>query len=121
MRPALILLALLGAALAGCGSSDSPKSASRPAPPAAAMTNKVDIASFKYKPRTIEIKAGTKVSFTNGDSAMHTATSKPQGKFDTGDITQGKTKAVTFAKPGDFAYYCVYHAFMKGSVKVVAK
>ncbi len=115
MRPALILTALLCAVVAGCGSSGS-KSGS--APSAGTKTDKVDIASFKYKPETIEIKAGAKVAFTNSDSATHTATSKPQGEFDSGDIKQGKTKSVTFKKPGTFAYYCVYHAFMKGTVQV---
>ncbi len=36
-----------------------------------------------------------------------------------GDISQDRTKPVRFTKAGTFKYYCVYHAFMKGKVKVV--
>ena len=126
MRLLPLLVVGLTLAVAGCGSDSSDSSdagqggSGEPAKQssAPAKTNKVDIADFKYKPKTVQITAGTKVSFTNKDSATHTATSKPQGSFDTKDIEQGKTKTVTFKKPGTFAYYCVYHAFMKGTVKV---
>lgn len=80
---------------------------------------KVDIKDFKFLPPNDEVKVGDKIQFTNADTAKHTATSQPQGTFDSGDISKGQTKPVTFKKPGTFTYYCVYHAFMKGKVKVV--
>lgn len=122
MRLPLLSVLIVSLLAAGCGSdssSSSDKKSSGAAPPAgASKTNKVDIKDFKYKPKTVEIEAGTKVSFTNQDTAKHTATSKPQGKFDSGDISKGQTKPVTFKKAGTFKYYCVYHAFMNGTVKV---
>jgi plastocyanin len=116
----LLPLVCVAALLAGCGGSDSsssskPTSSSAPKPVRASL---VKIADYKYAPPSIEVKKGATVSFTNSDATPHTATSKAQGAFDSGDVTKGKPKKVTFTKAGTFAYYCVYHAYMKGTVKV---
>jgi plastocyanin len=105
-----IVLPLVCAAVlvAGCGSSDS---GSKPA-------SLVRIADYKYAPASIEVKKGATVSFTNSDSTPHTATSKKKGVFDSGDVAKGTAKKVTFTKAGTFAYYCVYHPYMAGTVKV---
>jgi plastocyanin len=110
-----ILLPLLCAAalLSGCGSSDSGAKK-----PANETTSLVKIADYMYAPASIEVKKGATVSFTNSDSTPHTATAKAGGAFDSGDVTKAKPKKVTFTKAGDFAYYCVYHPYMKGTVKV---
>ena len=79
----------------------------------------VRIKDFKFEPPDDEVEVGGSIEFTNQDTAKHTATSQPQGAFDSGDITKGQTKPVKFTKAGTFTYYCVYHAFMKGKVKVV--
>jgi plastocyanin len=116
-----IVLPLVCAAVlvAGCGSSDSSsKPASSPAAPKATHASLVKIANYKYAPASIEVKKGATVSFTNSDSTPHTATSKKKGVFDSGDVTKGKPKRVTFSKAGTFAYYCVYHPYMAGTVKV---
>ncbi len=83
------------------------------------QVGKVDIKDFKYLPADAQVKVGDKIEFTNQDTAKHTATSQPQGTFDSGDVSKGQTKPVTFSKAGTYTYYCVYHAFMKGKVKVV--
>ena len=79
----------------------------------------VQIKDFKFEAPNDEVKVGDSIKFTNQDTAKHTATSQPQGTFDSGDITKSQTKPVKFTKAGTFTYYCVYHAFMKGKVKVV--
>ena len=56
-------------ALAGCGGS----------PPQARPVT-VDIASFKYKPETVTVKAGGKVTWVNQDKAGHTATFAVPGR-----------------------------------------
>ena len=70
----------------------------------------------------ITVAAGTKITFTNEDSAPHTATSGPSpgadGVFDTGTLKKGQSKGVKVAKAGTFAYYCAIHPFMKGTVIV---
>ncbi len=86
----------------------------------AVAVDKVPIKDFLYKPEAISVRVGTKVTFTNEDSATHTATSgEPPGAdgvFDTGNLTKGESKSVTIAKAGTFAYYCELHPFMKGTV-----
>ena len=101
-----LLPLLLVVALAGCGES----AASAPTP----VT--VDIASFKYKPETVTVAKGTKVTWVNQDKAGHTATFT--GGLDTDRLEKGDRKALTFDKPGRFPYVCAFHAFMTGVVVV---
>jgi plastocyanin len=83
----------------------------------AEMTDKVEIADYKYAPAVIQVDAGTKVTFTNSDDTKHTATAD-DSSFDTGDLDQGDSKTITFDQPGEFTYYCRYHPFMKATVEV---
>jgi len=113
---AAVLVAGIGLALAGGGGGGGSSAASTAGAPE--KTTKVTIEGFDFKPPAIEVAAGSKVMFTNEDSAVHTATSEEENLFDSDDVEQGKTRAVTFDEPGTFAYYCVYHATMKGEVVV---
>lgn len=118
---ATVVAIVVGAAallLAGGGGSKSGSSQAKSGGGATLKGGKVDIANFKFKPPNFTVKVGTKVTFTNQDTAPHTATSKTSGAFDTGKLTKGQTKVVTFKKAGDFKYYCQFHAFMTGDVKV---
>ncbi|HVQ58808.1 MAG TPA: cupredoxin domain-containing protein [Solirubrobacterales bacterium] len=81
----------------------------------ASATKSVKIAGFAFTPKTMTVATGTKVAFSNSDSAPHTATGKG---FKTGTISKGKTKSVTFAKKGTFAYHCSIHPTMKGTIVV---
>ena len=60
------------------------------------------IASFKFVPEDIVVKAGGTVTWTNRDKAPHTAESKPDatGAFNTGNLAQGESKKIRFAEPG---------------------
>jgi plastocyanin len=119
MRHALIA-ALLGATvLAGCGSdSTSAPSSATPASDAAATTS-IAIKQFKYSPTPATVKAGRRISVSNGDSAPHTLTDRATGRaFDSGTVNGGETGSVTFSKPGTYAYFCEFHPYMKGSVTV---
>lgn len=82
-------------------------------------TGRVRITDFKYKPPSVQVKAGSKLTFVNDDKAAHTATSKTPGAFDTGSIKQGQTKTVVLQKAGNFDYYCAFHPFMKAKIQVV--
>ena len=99
-------------AIAGCGSGDDSATNSSGQPQV------VDISDYTYKPETITVPAGTKVTFVNRDSTAHTATAKQQGAFDTQPIQPGKRATVSLSAPGKFVYYCVFHPFMKGTVEV---
>jgi plastocyanin len=113
MSPRLPLVLALPLLLAGCGAQ---KAASAPAAPRAAT---VAIASFKYKPAIVHIRAGGKVAWVNRDSAGHTATfTTGPSTLDTDRLERGDRASLTFPKAGRYPYVCAFHAFMKGEIVV---
>ncbi len=116
MRRHTLLASLLAAAmLAGCGGDDDAA-----APPPAASTDTIRIAEFLYDPDPATVKAGTRVTVTNADSAPHTLTEEGGSPSFDSDTIKGKaTGSVTFETPGTFTYYCEFHPTMKGKVTVV--
>ena len=119
------VIALLGAALilatgvvfvAHDGQSSDPQEQS------AAGPDKVQIKDFLFKPEAVTVAAGTKITFTNKDSAPHTATSgkspNPDGVFDTGTLKKGQSKSIKVTKAGTYAYYCEFHPFMTATVVI---
>ena len=95
----------------------TPSTAAAPAG-AAVSAGKVQISNFKYAPPAITVKAGGTVTWTNGDSAPHTATAKANSAFNTDTLKQGQSKKVTFSKPGTYPYTCLFHPFMSGTIVV---
>ena len=117
-RPSLPVRAVCLVSLifvAGCGGGSNEKSAA-PAKTAVA----VKISNFKFGPDPIRVKAGGTVTWTNEDSAKHTAqtASAAKGAFQTGTLKQGGTKKIAFRTPGNYEYFCSYHRFMTGTVEV---
>ncbi len=76
------------------------------------------IKNYMFEPADVTVPVGTKVKFTNEDSTAHTATSKEGGGFESGPIQPGKSGDITLEEAGTFAYYCVFHPFMKGTITV---
>jgi plastocyanin len=85
--------------------------------PAGASTSAVEIKGFAFNPPMIEVSTGTTVTWTNQDTAPHTATAE-DGSFDTGRLNNGQSGSVTFDQPGTFTYICTFHPNMKGTVVV---
>jgi plastocyanin len=110
--------------LAGCGGSSHSASSARTASSSAATNApkigavKLAIKNFAFKPSTITVSVGTKLTFTNDDQTAHTATSTANGAFDSGTINPGHSATVVLKKPGTYTYYCQFHAFMRGTVIV---
>jgi plastocyanin len=82
----------------------------------ASPTKSVDIANFKFQPKTLHVTVGTQVDFSNDSKVTHTATRA--GAFDTGRIKPGKSVLVKFTQKGTFAYHCTIHPFMHGTIVV---
>jgi plastocyanin len=80
-------------------------------------TAAVTIAGFAFSPPSMTITAGTTVTWTNQDSATHTATAD-DGSWDTGDIAQGASASITFNTPGTFTYHCAIHPNMVATITV---
>lgn len=77
----------------------------------------VEIVEFTFDPDPIEVEAGDEVTWTNEDSAPHTATAD-DGSFDTGTLDKGKAATVKFEAAGTFPYFCEIHPTMHGTVEV---
>ena len=86
-----------------------------PAPAAAAVT----IGNFTFKAPTLTVKPGTTVTWTNGDDIPHTVVSK-DGVFKSKVLDTGDRFSFTFAKAGQFGYFCSLHPHMTGTVIVKA-
>jgi plastocyanin len=81
----------------------------------------VAIAGFAYEPGDLEVEVGATVTFTNEDTADHTATSQEDAPvaFDTEDLGEGDAADVTFDEEGEYRYFCSIHDYMEGTVRVV--
>ena len=77
--------------------------------------NGVTIANFAFTPAVLTVSAGTKVTVTNSDGAVHTATASDKS-FDSGRLSQGKSFSTTITK--SVTYYCSIHQYMTASIKV---
>ena len=83
-----------------------PATAPRVAPKAhAAGSQSVPIQGFAFKPATVTVNEGDTVTWTNQDTAPHTATAS-DGSFDTGSLKKGASGSHTFSQAGSFAYIC---------------
>jgi len=88
------------------------------APPKAGVEKlNVEIKNFAFGPKTLTVKKGTTIIWTNQDSVGHTATSD-DGSFDTGLLAKGESESVTFDKAGTFTYHCTPHPYMKATIIV---
>ena len=86
---------------------------------AVAADHAVTIADFAFAPQTVTVTVGDTVSWTNDDAVIHTATAT-DGSWDTADLAQGQSGAITFTAAGTFAYLCTPHPTMTGTVVVQA-
>lgn len=84
---------------------------------AAAEEVTVNIVDFLFTPQVLEISVGTTVTWTNSDSAQHTATAN-DGAFDSGTLAQGDSFSFTFTETGTFDYICAIHPNMTGQIVV---
>ena len=114
--PALIAaLTFVACAAAPAASSAAPASAG------AGKTAAVTIKGFAFAPAALTVDAGTKVTFTNNDSATHTVTSganrTADKKFDQ-QLSGNAEATISFDTPGTYEYFCNFHSSMKGTVTV---
>jgi plastocyanin len=93
-------IAVLAASLiaAGCGASGT----SEPV----ATTHVRMAKSYRFEPKTIEVKAGDTVTWTNDDNFTHTV--EVDGRSDH-KVGRGDSVSITFDKPGTYSYVCTLH------------
>ncbi len=115
---ALLILVTGGAAI---GLLDTGGSTAKPASAAVVSAGKrarVPIAGFAFAPKSLRVAVGAKVTWTNEDSAPHTATADDATAFDTGTLAQHASRTITFARAGTFTYHCAFHPFMTATITV---
>jgi len=84
-----------------------------------ASTDSVEIKDYAFSPKTITVKKGTKVTWTNQDSVQHDVTSDTDGKGPSSELlSKGESYSFTFDEVGTFTYHCSPHPYMKGTVVV---
>jgi amicyanin len=88
------------------------------ATPALAENVAVKIDNFTFGPQEVKIKAGTTVTWTNGDDIPHTVVSPNNFRSKVMD-TDG-TFSFTFTTPGTYKYFCSLHPHMTGTIVVEA-
>jgi len=76
-----------------------------------------DISTWGYGPSTETVTVGDTITFTNTGASPHDATSV-DGSWNTPLLQSGQSATVTFSTPGTFAFTCVLHPWMKGSIVV---
>jgi plastocyanin len=95
----------------------------QPAPPGVAAASatagkaEVKIDNFNFSPAALKVKAGTQITWTNGDDIPHTVVSDDQA-FKSKVLATGEKFTFTAAKPGTYSYSCSIHPNMTGKVVV---
>jgi len=69
--------------------------------------------------KEVTIPNDTSVTWTNQDSALHTATAD-NGSFDTGIIPIDANATVKITGSGKLEYHCTIHPWMQGTITVVS-
>lgn len=102
--------------VSGLLSSTDPLPAAKPA-----TTGNVQVAieNYAFSPAALTVAAGTKVTWTNKDTAPHTVTvSSGPVKFSSPSLQKGDTYTFTFTAAGTYSYYCAVHPSMVAKVVV---
>ena len=85
--------------------------------PSQSLSSLVNINGFAFNPSVLNVKVGTKVTWTNNDNVVHTITGDNGGPTSS-DVNPGSKYSYTFNTTGTFPYHCAIHTSMHGSVKV---
>ena len=121
MKNSLLILSMAIAGVAGSAlSAPSPNvsqigtSASAQQAPAAV---EVKIDNFSFSPATLTAAVGTTVTWTNNDDIPHTVVNTDKA-FKSKVLDTGEKFSFTFAKAGEYPYFCSIHPKMTGKVVV---
>ena len=83
-----------------------------------ASPNQVTIGNFTFGPTALVVKAGTTVTWLNGDDIPHTVVAADTKTFRSKVLDSGDKFSFTFTKPGAYAYFCSIHPHMTGKIVV---
>jgi plastocyanin len=82
----------------------------------------VTIQISQFRPTPVEVRAGTRVTWTNQDDILHTVTSgTPEhrdNRFEAALDGKGASSTFTFTQGGIYPYFCDRHQSMRGEIRV---
>lgn len=115
----LLVCTVIVVASGACGGGD--KKDDKKAGGAVSGEPVVKIVSFQFEPKTLTVKAGSTVKWTNEDTATHSIkdTSQLATPVSPDLVGKGSTFSITYGQPGSYSYICGIHQYMSGSVQVV--
>lgn len=82
-----------------------------------AVQNQIVIENFAFKPATLTVKSGTKVTWVNRDDVPHTA-DDAEHRFKSGTLDTDGEFSFSFATAGTYNYFCALHPKMTGQIIV---
>ncbi len=83
--------------------------------------NQIIIHEYKFAPTTLNITAGTKVTWVNHDEVPHTIVDSAVPKtFYSAALDTKDSYSYVFTTPGTYRYFCTLHPQMVGTVIVSA-
>jgi plastocyanin len=89
-----------------------------PAIPAQAAVVVKATQNLTFKPKTLSVNKGTKVTWKNVCSCTHTVTATSNNWSKNTRLGPGDTTSFTFKRNGTYRYKCTIHAGMTGKVVV---
>jgi plastocyanin len=112
--PALELLVAIALLAAGLLTGQP---AAQAADRGAGRPHTVTIDALSYSPKTLIVRRGDRITWTNRDPIPHTVTAA-NGTFDSHSIAPGHSWTYVARKPGAYDYGCAFHVTMKGRLEV---
>jgi len=80
--------------------------------------NQIGIDNFAFAPPSLTVKAGTKVTWVNGDDVPHLIVSIQQAFKQSPVLDTDQRFTATFSTPGTYDYFCALHPKMQGTIIV---
>ncbi len=124
LRTAVLLAAVSAPALlfisGGSAQAARPAAGSSTSHTASHPVTRIAIMGYKFVPSRTTVTVGAQVTWTNQDSDHHNVYSDNNAWSVSPSLGKGNTFSVTFKKAGAYPYHCGFHAFMTGTVVVVA-
>lgn len=82
-----------------------------------ANTTEVKIDNFAFTPRSMTVKPGTTITWTNRDDIPHNVVSTDK-KFSSPVLDTDQAFSFKFQEPGSYPYFCKIHPMMTGTIVV---
>ena len=79
----------------------------------------VEIKNFKFNPKTLEVRPGDRIRWTNRDGAPHDAAALDE-TWRTPILRRGEAGEVTVTADMNTDYFCSVHPSMRATLKIIA-